>query len=267
LSLPCLHRFSPCRHRERRIVPTLAAGTRVDHHPARVQIELLLNAMAIWRYRLAIKDPRVLRWLSVADLVVFPSFTLGYIWRLQFIARWSWVIFALWLLASFTLHGDTLKGLGWRVDNLWPATREALKVFLLLTFGMIILGFVLQGPRAIPASLLSLQRLGGYYAFCLLQQVALNSLIQNRALSLIQSEWGASLFSGAIFGAMHLPNPVLAPATFLVGTLTAWLFARQRNILPLAAGQAVLGTLAAWTFPAAWIHHLRVGPGYYTWHR
>ncbi len=43
----------------------------------------------------------------------------------------------------------------------------------------------------------------------------------------------------------------------------AWMFGRQRNIIPLTIGQAILGTLVAWAFPMAWHHHLRVGPGYY----
>ena len=44
----------------------------------------------------------------------------------------------------------------------------------------------------------------------------------------------------------------------------AWMFGRQRNIIPLAIGQAILGSLIFWAFPLAWHHHLRVGPGYYS---
>jgi hypothetical protein len=44
----------------------------------------------------------------------------------------------------------------------------------------------------------------------------------------------------------------------------AWMFARERNILPLAVGQALLGSLVWWAFPVAWHHMLRVGPGYYS---
>ncbi len=42
------------------------------------------------------------------------------------------------------------------------------------------------------------------------------------------------------------------------------LFAKQRNILPLTLGQAILGGLTWWAFPIAWHHSMRVGPGYYT---
>jgi hypothetical protein len=42
-----------------------------------------------------------------------------------------------------------------------------------------------------------------------------------------------------------------------------WLFARERNIIPLAIGQAILGMLVWWAFPIAWHHGMRVGPGFY----
>jgi membrane protease YdiL (CAAX protease family) len=95
------------------------------------------------------------------------------------------------------------------------------------------------------------------------QQIALNSLLTNRLLSLVKRRPTASLIAGAIFSALHWPNPVLVPLTLIAGIAMAWMFARERNILPLAAGQALLGSLVWWAFPLAWHHMLRVGPGYY----
>jgi membrane protease YdiL (CAAX protease family) len=77
----------------------------------------------------------------------------------------------------------------------------------------------------------------------------------------------ASLISGAIFGALHWPNPVLIPITWFGGTVMSWLFARKRNILPLAFFQGLLGTLIWWAFPVAWHHGMRVGPGFYSFHQ
>jgi hypothetical protein len=56
------------------------------------------------------------------------------------------------------------------------------------------------------------------------------------------------------------------PLTLLGGVAMAWLFAEERNILPLALGQAVLGALVWWAFPLAWHHSMRVGPGYWIFH-
>jgi hypothetical protein len=46
----------------------------------------------------------------------------------------------------------------------------------------------------------------------------------------------------------------------------SWLFARQRNILPLAIFQGIVGTLVWWAFPVVWHHGMRVGPGFYSFH-
>ena len=222
---------------------------------------------------------RIGRVFSIADVTLLPAFILWFIWRLQFSAQWTWVIFVLWLIVSFAIHRDTPKTLGWRADNLWPATKQALIVFGAMAAGLVITRLVIAGlglgaSTELPPNLTSWNRLWTYFAFCLLQQVALNSLVHNRMLSLIRlewihhkwirNEWLAAALTGAIFAACHWPNPVLVPLTFVAGTAMAWMFGRVRNIIPLAIGQAILGSLVWWAFPVAWHHHLRVGPGYYT---
>lgn len=200
---------------------------------------------------------------SLADVTLLPAFILWFIWDLQFSARWTWVIFIAWMLFSFALHRDTPKTLGWRTDNLGEASKRALWTFGLMAAGLVVTGFALGQPRHIPSHLIEWRRLGGYFSFCVLQQVALNSLLHNRMLSLVHNEWSAAVLTGTIFAACHWPNPVLVPLTFIAGTVMAWLFGRARNIIPLAIGQALLGTLVFWAFPLAWQHHMRVGPGYY----
>jgi hypothetical protein len=205
------------------------------------------------------------QWLALADVLLLPAFILWFIWQLQFTARWTWMIFVGWLIASFLLHRDTAKTLGWRADNLWAATKQALAIFVPMAAALVVAGLFLGAPRQLPP--FSLASIGGYFAFCVLQQVALNSLVHNRMLSLLQNEWVAAALTGVIFAACHWPNPVLVPLTFVGGAVMAWMFGRARNIIPLAIGQTLLGVLVAWAFPIAWHHHMRVGPGYYTWRR
>lgn len=110
------------------------------------------------------------------------------------------------------------------------------------------------------------RHLWNYFAFCLLQQIGMNSLLTNRLLSLIRRPWLAIILSAVIFSTLHFPNPVLVVATLIAGAAAAWLFSRDRNILPLAAWQAILGTLVAWSIPRIWLHNMRVGPGFYRFH-
>jgi hypothetical protein len=216
--------------------------------------------------------PGIARWFSIADVTLFPIFILWFIWQLQFTARWTWIIFILWIVFSFAIHRDTPKTMGWRADNLGPASKQAVIVIGSMITGLVIIGLALRRflgtalvspPTRLPPNLISWHRLWGYFAFCVLQQVALNSLVHNRMMSLIGEEWTSAALTGMIFAACHWPNPVLVPLTFIGGTAMAWLFGRNRNIIPLAIGQAILGSIIFWTFPIAWHHHMRVGPGYY----
>ena len=209
-------------------------------------------------------NSRAVRYFSIADVTLLPAFILWFIWKLQFTARWTWVFFVVWMVLSFFVHRDTPKTLGWRADNLWPATKQALLVFGAMIAGLVAIGVALGSPRALPPNLISWHRLWSYFAFCVLQQVALNSLVHNRMLSLVSPEWLAAIFTGIVFAACHLPNPVLVPLTFIGGFAMAWMFGRERNIIPLAIGQAILGSIIFWAFPMAWHHHLRVGPGYFS---
>ena len=217
-------------------------------------------------------NSRTLRWLSFADITLLPAFILWFIWQLQFTARWTWVIFMVWLAASFFCCIATHRKLsaGARIICC-SATKLAASVIGAMALGLIAIGFALHlalasgftvSPR-LPPNLISWHRLWGYFAFCVLQQVALNSLVHNRMMSLIRNQWTSAGLTGVVFAACHWPNPVLVPLTFVGGTAMAWLFGRHRNIIPLAIGQAILGSIIFWAFPIAWHHHLRVGPGFY----
>jgi hypothetical protein len=215
--------------------------------------------------RVAEREPGWLRWLAIADVTLFPAFVVWFIWQLQFIARRSWIAFPLWLIASFLAHHDTHRTLGWRLDNLWAATKQAVIILGAMAAGLIVIGLFFVVSRPVRSLGAVLGQFGGYLAFCIAQQLGMNCLVQNRMLSLLSKEWIAAGLTGVIFAICHWPNPVLVPLTFVGGTAMAWMFGRVRNVIPLAIGQAVLGMLVGWAFPMSWHHHMRVGPGYYDW--
>ena len=199
---------------------------------------------------------------SLLEGLAFPAIVAIYIWRQEIHPR-SWLLVPLWLLASFALHRDTPKTIGWRADNLKIATRRAAPVFLIFLLVIGIAGVALGALHRLPAHFVQPKRFVGYFAFCLLQQIGLQSMTMNRLLQGFRCRETAAFTGGFLFGALHWPNPVLVPLTFVGGTVMCWLFARERNILPLAFGQALLGALVWWAFPLAWHHSMLVGPGYY----
>ena len=202
---------------------------------------------------------------NLLEGLAFPAFVALYIWKFQEASPKTWLLFPLWLMISFALHRDNPKSLGWRADNLKPATLRAAPVFLFFMLMIVIAGIFLGALHRLPAHFVEPKRFVGYFAFCLLQQVGLQSMTMNRLLQGIRSREAAAFAGGLLFGALHWPNPVLVPLTFVGGVIMCWLFARDRNILPLVLGQALLGALVWWAFPLAWHHSMRVGPGYYTY--
>ena len=203
-------------------------------------------------------------YLTILEALTFSGTVALFIWRWQLTYPRSWIIFPVWLIASFLIHRDSPKTLGWRADNLWPATRQGLVFFAAFLAVVGVAGLLLGALHHLPKHLIDERRFVGYFSFCLLQQIAVNSYLMNRFLSSVKTPWVCALLASAIFGALHWPNPVLVPVTFIGGFAMCLLFAWERNILPLTLGQAILGGLVWWAFPMSWHHSMRVGPGYYS---
>jgi len=210
--------------------------------------------------------PLISSFPNLLEAFAFSAVILLYIWRWQSAPLHTWLIFPAWLLASFILHRDTPKTLGWRADNLKAAAQLAAPVFAVFIAAIVLAGIALGGLHRLPVHLIEPRRFIGYFAFCLLQQVALQSLTMNRLLRAFSNPNLAALVGGLLFAVLHWPNPVLVPLTLIGGATMCWLFSRHRNILPLVLGQAILGALVFWAFPIAWHHSMRVGPGYYSFH-
>jgi len=200
------------------------------------------------------------KWSCLVEAVAFAGFVALYIWQLA--APESWWVMLVWLAASFLARRDTPKSMGWRGDNVWPAAKRAAWFFGTSSLLICGAGLFLGMLHRLPSHLIEPRRFGGYLAFCLLQQVGLNSFLTNRLLGAFDKPAPTAIVAGILFGVLHWPNPVLVPLTLAGGVGMAWLFAKERNILVLALGQAILGALVWWAFPVAWHHSMRVGPGF-----
>ena len=105
-----------------------------------------------------------------------------------------------------------------------------------------------------------------YAVWALEQQFILNSFFYRRFEHLFGNT-SFSMFSAALlFSLVHLPNPVLVPATFVGGIFFISVFRRWRNIYPLAIAHAIVGLTLAVTFPDHWLRHMRVGLAFLRFH-
>src|SRR5258707_7643412 len=110
------------------------------------------------------------RIFTLIEAFAFAAFIGWYIWRLQFSHPNSWVVFLVWLVASFVLHRDTPKTLGWRADNLGPAARQAAVVFGICIAALGAAGLFLGAGYRFPAPFFDLHRFFCFFLFFLFQQ-------------------------------------------------------------------------------------------------
>ena len=201
--------------------------------------------------------------LNVVEILVVYAGILEYIWRWQYTFPQIWMALYAIILASHFLHRDTLRGLGLLAAELGASARVALPVAILICLPMLLYGFVNHRLIFLLPSRPSLVILLGYGAWCVVQQYLTQSYFHNRLMLITRNRHVSSVLIGLMFGSTHIPNPILTPVTALAGFIFAEIFARHKNIWPLALAQAVGGLLLAAVAPDALIHHMRVGPGYY----
>src|SRR5256885_17113087 len=100
------------------------------------------------------------RSLILIEALAFSAYVAWYIWQLQAFARSLWLVFPGWMLASFIVHRDTPKTLGWRADNFGLATKGPALVFLPWVAAPCLLGIFL-GPIPTPGLRLFIR--GGFF--------------------------------------------------------------------------------------------------------
>jgi hypothetical protein len=188
---------------------------------------------------------------------------LAYIWRWQHTSPHAWM--ALWalILVSHALHRDTLRGLGLRGTGLRASAQWVLPLAILLYLPMLFYGSVHHRLALLQPTWQSLVSLLGYGSWCAFQQYLTQSYFNNRLMLVVRNRHVSSTLTGIMFSATHIPNLILMIATLVAGIAFAEVFARYRNIWPLALAQAVGGLLLAAVAPGSLIHHMRVGPGYF----
>ncbi len=171
---------------------------------------------------------------------------------------------ALWgiILVSHLLHRDTFRSLGLSLAGMRANAQIVLPIALAVYVPLLAFGFVRHALTVVPVNRHAAASLLGYGSWCAFQQYLAQSYFHNRLMEAVRSRHLSSLLVAIIFGSAHIPNPILMVATTLAGFVFAEIFARHRNIWPLALAQAVGGLLLAAVSPASLMHNMRVGPGY-----
>ena len=172
------------------------------------------------------------------------------------------IIFALGLMfCSHRLRGESLREIGFRLDNFGKAAR--LLVLPMIAGSVILIG-IGYFSRSIDflrwrggGAILGMPLLGIVWG--LVQQYALQGFINRRA----QIVWGPGLVStvvvAVLFAVFHLPNLSLMAATFVGGLVWATVYQRAPNLFALAISHGLMTWILISTVPSNLLHGLRVG--------
>ncbi|HEY3836581.1 MAG TPA: CPBP family glutamic-type intramembrane protease [Bryobacteraceae bacterium] len=183
--------------------------------------------------------------------------TLIIIWVLA--PRWpagAWIlgtVLAILLVRQTRAIGEA--GLG------WAAFADALRAWwwaymlCLVVLGVLVDWRFLSRP--------TLLRGAAYLGECLVQQLIYQHLVCTPIRLDLgpnqKSDWAAA----SLFALVHLPNPVLVPATFVWGATAAHLYRRRPSLWAVAVLQYLLSGILYGLVPYAWFHGFRIGPSYF----
>jgi membrane protease YdiL (CAAX protease family) len=165
-------------------------------------------------------------------------------------------------LALVLSQKPTLRGLAldWRgfVRSLW---------ILPIAVGFASVGILLARAAGTFHDLYKpdLVHIGGYVLWTIYQQFLLQDYFMPRLTRILSTD-AAIAFAAVLFAIAHLPNIVLAVATLVWGAVSCALFRRYRSLVILGIAQGLLGLCFAVCVPDVFLHHMRVGLGYWQYH-
>ncbi len=201
---------------------------------------------------------------DIIELAVAYGLILLVIWTPRPWQRILWWIAAAAVAVIASISFEGLRAMGLRREN-FLRSLWVVGVALLVSAVAIAFAIWLRTLHVPATPFLFIETYVGYIIWTFVQQLLLQCFFLSRLLRLIPNTKLAAIAAAVIFGAAHLPNPILAPVTLLWGLAACLLFLRYRNIYTLAIAHAILGVTLAITVPGPVDHNMRVGLGYLTY--
>lgn len=101
-----------------------------------------------------------------------------------------------------------------------------------------------------------------YFFWAMIQQLLYQGYFVNRLHNAFGNRGDnlTTVTSGAVFAAVHAPNPVLMVATFFGGMISANFFIKNRFLYAVALLHAILGVVIGTFIPEDWHQGLTIGP-------
>jgi membrane protease YdiL (CAAX protease family) len=191
--------------------------------------------------------------------IAIVSSVLVYVWFLESVLPRDFVVVPAAIVVGLTIHYDVRHhewGLSWPAfaSGLWRAL-VATSIMAAIVLGAGVALGTLHDRRDFLGSLAPLVVWGAA------QHWVLQTVVLREAQRATSRRRGIVL-AAVLFGAIHLPNPFLAPVTAVAALVWCRIYDRYPNIIPLALSHG-LGTLAVrYAFDDAITGRLRIGASY-----
>jgi membrane protease YdiL (CAAX protease family) len=201
--------------------------------------------------------------LSIAEALSVFAIVMAYIWKLRAPYPHFWLVPVAVILASHLARHERPPELGFRTKNFGVCFRKyGLAVIgLALTMWICGLAFGTIRPLGFWQAVLSLAI---YVPWGLFQQYLMNGYFLRR-FEVGLSRHAAEILTAALFCVVHVPNWFLMAVTLPGAFAAMWVYRRYRNLYVLGLAHATLGFVLFMAVPDSISHHLRVGPGWFSW--
>ena len=200
---------------------------------------------------------------ALAEVLVMTAMLLSYIWGWKgafpghlLACAILYFTIGIW---SHAWRGEKAVEIGFRLDNLAPALRNALWVVGPLLLIPLVFGAVL-GSYHYPSPLQSAKVLAWGWFWGTAQQYGLLCFFYRRLSELLRDERWAMPVAGLLFALFHVPNPFLMAYTMVAGTLSCWLYRRHPNVFVLGSLHAIVAYVIHYSLPMWLTLGSKVGP-------
>jgi hypothetical protein len=192
---------------------------------------------------------------GLIEPLAFFCAVIVYIW--VFLPKFPAAVVGLivWILVSWRIHKDSPASLGLSAKAARDlALRGNVAWIALVVFAVLVTRQHLFSAMTLRSALV-------YFGWCLVQQVVYQSMVFRRLTESLPKT-RATVLAGLLFSLVHLPNPVLVPATFVWGICASLLFSAYPSVVVLAGAQVLLSAVGVVVFPERLHHGFRIGPLY-----